>query len=209
MTRKVYYKKKEDLKVGMKYNHLTIISEELEKSKDGHLLVRCRCDCGKEKLIAPYRLFNIKPISCRSCANKRKDYPHEGIGEITRVYFHTIKSSAKRRNLEFSITMEDMWSVFLKQNRKCRFTGTELTFSRSKKTGSYSPDFSKISASLDRIDSNKGYTIDNIQWVHKTVNVMKSSLSDKSFIGICKLIANYNDNFEPSYSFKEGKRCND
>ena len=47
-------------------------------------------------------------------------------------------------------------------------------------------------ASLDRIDSTKGYTKNNIQWVHKTINKMKNVLHDEEFIQWCNLIANYN-----------------
>ena len=43
-------------------------------------------------------------------------------------------------------------------------------------------------ASLDRIDSNKGYTIDNVQWVHKDINKMKMDLEEDVFIDNCKLI---------------------
>lgn len=38
------------------------------------------------------------------------------------------------------------------------------------------------SASLDRIESNKGYVVDNIQWVHKFVNVMKWNIPEDNFI---------------------------
>jgi hypothetical protein len=44
-------------------------------------------------------------------------------------------------------------------------------------------------ASLDRIDSNKGYTKDNVVWVHKNVNAFKNCLSHKDFIKICHLVS--------------------
>ena len=43
-------------------------------------------------------------------------------------------------------------------------------------------------ASLDRIDSNKGYVTDNIQWVHKDINYMKSDLDEQQFIHYCRLV---------------------
>ena len=46
-------------------------------------------------------------------------------------------------------------------------------------------------ASLDRIDSSKGYTIDNVQWVHKKVNMMKKDMSDSEFIAWCNEISSY------------------
>ena len=37
-------------------------------------------------------------------------------------------------------------------------------------------------ASLDRIDSSKGYLVDNIEWVHKDVNKAKMALSKEDFL---------------------------
>ena len=48
-----------------------------------------------------------------------------------------------------------------------------------------------MTASLDRIDSSKGYIKGNVQWVHKEFNKMKLDLLDKEFIDICKLVHKY------------------
>ena len=47
-------------------------------------------------------------------------------------------------------------------------------------------------ASLDRIDSSRGYVIDNIQWVHKDINWLKNDWSQKEFIELCSRVANHN-----------------
>lgn len=47
-------------------------------------------------------------------------------------------------------------------------------------------------ASIDRINSNKGYSLSNVQWVHKTINKMKCKLSDDEFIAFCKAVAKHN-----------------
>jgi hypothetical protein len=44
-------------------------------------------------------------------------------------------------------------------------------------------------ASLDRIDSSKGYEIDNIQWVHVMVNMCKNKYPQDKFVEMCKAIA--------------------
>ena len=61
--------------------------------------------------------------------------------------------------------------------------------------------FCKKTASVDRIDSNKGYEKGNIQIVHKIVNRMKWSLNQKAFIWFCKKIYenNLDINLENSY----------
>ena len=79
------------------------------------------------------------------------------------------------RNLEIKMTIKDAWELFLKQNRRCALTNELLTF--SSKNQSYDG-----TASLDRIDSSKDYTIDNVQWIHKNINQMKMDMSDNDLI---------------------------
>jgi hypothetical protein len=40
-------------------------------------------------------------------------------------------------------------------------------------------------ASLDRIDSSKGYSKDNVQWVHKRLNAVKQNLTPEEFLFWC------------------------
>lgn len=51
-------------------------------------------------------------------------------------------------------------------------------------------------ASLDRIDSTKGYTEYNIQWVHKLINIAKSTLTNNQFISMCMDICENNKNIQ-------------
>jgi len=78
-----------------------------------------------------------------------------------------------------------MWGLFLNQDRKCALSGLPLVFGAN---------HGKIegTASLDRIDSSKGYTIDNVQWVHKIVNLMKQDSSDEEFVKMCRIVSNHN-----------------
>mgnify|MGYP007044016634 CR=1 FL=1 len=43
-------------------------------------------------------------------------------------------------------------------------------------------------ASLDRIDSSKGYIEGNVQWVHKDINWMKQDFNEEYFIFLCSEI---------------------
>ena len=53
----------------------------------------------------------------------------------------------------------------------------------------------RTTASIDRIVSRypngqpADYTLDNIQWVHKTINRMKNKYSDAVFIRFCEHVA--------------------
>jgi hypothetical protein len=105
---------------------------------------------------------------------------------ISGRYFCSLVSGAKRRNLEFSITIEDLWDLFMKQNGKCALSGINIRFH---KTGE---KYTTQTASVDRIDSEYGYTLENIRWVHKTVNYMKWELSDDQFLDFCQMITKHN-----------------
>lgn len=120
--------------------------------------------------------------------NNREGKPNKNtkkFGDIHKSYLYCLKTRAKNKNLDFNIDGDYLWSLFLKQNKKCALSGLEICFPQA--WGAKSK--TKITASLDRIDSNKGYIKGNIQWVHKTINSMKMDMTDKEFINLCKMVA--------------------
>jgi hypothetical protein len=69
--------------------------------------------------------------------------------------------------------------LFIRQNKKCALSGIDISIEFD----------GSGTASLDRIDSLKHYTIDNVQWVHKDINKMKMDFPQESFIKMCKLVS--------------------
>ena len=128
------------------------------------------------------RSYNTNKIT-KEWARKRTGYE-----DINGRYWYSIVHSAKLRNLEFNITIKDAWDLFIKQNKKCALTDISIVF---KDLGKQS---NTQTASLDRIDSSKGYTLDNIQWVHKVINRMKTNLSISEFKNWCKLVISHEEN---------------
>lgn len=164
--------------IGHKFGKLIVIKRILDNVKTDSLWL-CRCECGKEKTITGSHLRKNLTKSCGCIMRK-------GYKEIGGTYFNRIRHSARNRNIIFEITIEQIWDLFIKQERKCALSGLELHFSSKCDAGDGT-------ASLDRIDSKKDYTIDNIQWVHKDINYMKQDNTDEEFIKYCKLVANYNN----------------
>ena len=97
-----------------------------------------------------------------------------------------VKTRVKRSNLEVNITKEYVNELFLQQNGKCKLSGVEITLPKTWKDRTYS-------ASLDRIDSEKGYIIGNVQWVHKHINVMKNTFPQGMFIYFCNKVSEQNE----------------
>lgn len=162
-----------------KFGKLLVIKRMRKNNKKGGSRWLCQCDCGgKAFTYEAYELENNIKTECRTCA-------------ITKLpmhqYFIKIKNAAKQRKIIFNITEQDLENQWTKQNGKCIFTGKQLlkifTYSYFKSND--------VNASLDRIDSSKGYEVDNIQWVCKDINFAKLSLSNQDFIQMCKNIMDY------------------
>jgi transposase-like protein len=154
----------------------------------GHAKYLCVCDCGKSFQIIGNSLETGNTKSC-GCSSRKRGQDHEnwkGCGEISNTYFNRVKHGAVSRGLEFSITIEDMWDLFLKQDRKCKLSGITLCFMPTAKAHFLQ------TASLDRINSGFGYTIKNVQWIHKHLNAMKWKLHNNDFIYWCSLVTEYN-----------------
>lgn len=146
----------------------------------------CRCFCGRFTSVCSKELLNGDTKSCGCLQSEKNIYRNwKGHEDIPGNYFTNILNGAKKRKIPFNITIIQMWDLFIIQNKKCILTGIELSFGcRSKRFG-----IKEQTASLDRIDSKKGYTIDNLQWVHKKVQHMKNKYPQEEYIEFCKLVA--------------------
>jgi len=172
---------------GQVIGRLTVL-RQVESVKHGTCW-ECRCECG---VIKTYLGNNIKRDT-KSCGcwfkemirhkNNSLIHTHNnkwtGYGEISGNFWGAIVQGAIKRNYEFTITIAQAWELFLKQEGKCALSKMDLIMKgRAYKT-----------ASLDRIDNTMGYILDNIQWVHKHINRMKTDHKQDYFIELCKNVA--------------------
>lgn len=144
--------------------------------KKQHTIAKAKCHCGSIFEVELSRLHKYK-----SCGCNRKS---KRIKTLSQAYLNTVKYSALIRTLDFNITLEQVWELYEKQDKKCALSGLEIVFDLSREKG-YNQ-----TASIDRIDSTKGYTLDNIQIIHKDINRMKSDLDQNQFFDYIKLIYN-------------------
>jgi hypothetical protein len=150
---------------------------------------RVKCDCGTEKQISKWHIVYGNVTGCENCVKDRIRFEesHNWNSEaknVTGMYYGKIKAAAKKRKIQFKITREEMDEIFQKQNGKCLYTNMDLFFETSGKKGN---------ASLDRINSSLGYIKENVQWVHKKVNIIKWDLTHEEFVNFCKTVTeNYN-----------------
>jgi len=177
--------------IGDVFKGWTVISSKrVEKKKgSGHYLFKVRCKCGYEIYRPVYTLKSINYSMCRKCSTDSRVKLYK---ELPLLYLDRVKVGAKLRHLEYSITPEVVYEIFEKQNGVCALSG--LKISLTTKSLRLEKNRKEFTASLDRIDSTKGYTNDNVQWVHKDINQMKSNRTDKDFIELCKKITNFQEN---------------
>lgn len=167
-----------------KFGELEIIS--FHGRKRGELLWKCKCSCEKELIMTTCKLRYRN-----HCGNKihkigKKSKMFQGYEEIHQTFWRTIERGAHKRNLKFTISIKDGWDIYLKQNKLCALTGLPLNFKSEARLYDQT-------ASLDRINPQKGYVFDNVQWVHKDVNIMKRHHTQEKLIYLCKLISLYNN----------------
>lgn len=137
----------------------------------------CECSCNKIFEIRLQVFLKNQTVCCPEC---RRAF----INGVSNEYFQGIKARARIKNLEMNITQEYMGDLFKLQRGICKLSGRKMILR------SYYKD--ENTASLDRIDSSKGYTVGNVQWVHKDMNTMKLDWSDSEFIEACKEVARHN-----------------
>lgn len=164
-----------------------IIVKDAGFAKDGIKLIEFKCTiCGKHKKATFHNVYrgNYKSCGCIQYGFKSLANGWKGHGEISKSFFQSLRRGAESRNLKFEIDIEYIWKLFIKQNQRCALSGELLKF----KSRSIVADGT---ASLDRIDSTKGYVKGNLQWVTQEINYMKQSLHNRDFLKSVKRIYEY------------------
>lgn len=169
-------------------------SYEDENWKDG--LLKCHI-CGEYfpeetfhktgKGTKKYHYRNNRDTRCPKCkANqnkiKRKDYSDkERLDSILLHRFHGAKDRAIKNNISFTLTLEDLHSLWDIQKGLCAVSKLPMTFNL---------DQGRIftNVSIDKINPHLGYTKENIQLVCMAVNQMKSDMSLEELYTFCEAI---------------------
>ena len=140
------------------------------KNKQGSYLWLCLCECGKEKIIVGSDIRRGLTTSCGCYATEKRKEKHLGFGISSRNEIYAIyKKNASKRKLIFDITIEQFESL---SKQACVYCG-ELPKQEARK------DF--IYNGMDRVDSTKGYNLENVVPCCGICNRAKYTLTVKEF----------------------------
>ena len=158
---------------------------------DGKKVLCTQCNTFKEtnefyKSNQPKNTHKLTYL-CVDCSKKKiHEYRNTDTGFWVGVW-NNLTSGAKKRGLEVTVTKEDVLALWDKQNGLCAVTGLPMEKVKALKT-TRARYKNVYRASVDRIDSEKGYTQDNIRMVCAHVNVMKMDLTDEQLKFWCESI---------------------
>ena len=176
---------------GRRFSYLTVIkrvgnfvyfnSKGQRKQKSRYL---CKCDCGKE-FVRQYSSIVGKGAKIKSCGCKKaeilafKNRNKRILNSPAKSLMARYKVGARKRGLSFSLSLSEFSKI---TSMNCNYCGV-APFQISK--GHWN-DYEYNG--IDRLDSSKGYYLDNCVPCCGNCNLMKLDMSYIDFMRICMRI---------------------
>lgn len=142
------------------------LKEYKRQSKNGRNVFYCTQGCAsihsnKNRVLSDETKEKLRQINLGNTYGKK--------GDFTKI----LRSSRQKRYSELNeIFLQELWE---KQNGKCAISGVVMT------KQSYSTTKTPWMVTIDRIDSSKNYTQDNVQLVAYSINCAKNDFTDDQF----------------------------
>lgn len=151
---------------------------EIKRSRKLGRKIYCSLSCageGNKHCLGEY-LRKGNPESLIA-ANRRDEY----------TKFKWFMKVIKQRKKEYNIDLPYLKKLWKEQNGVCPLTGWELTL--PKHSCAWDKAENKMyRASLDRIDSDKGYNKGNVRFISVIANYCKNDFTDKEVILFCESV---------------------
>jgi hypothetical protein len=150
-----------NIQIGDKFNYLTVIGFDRQKDKRKRKVCVCECECGGIIRREPSDLFHNKVKSCGCIRKKANGLSHT----IEYRLWKSSKTRAEKKGWDFDIELSD-----IKIPQICPLLKISLVRHSTRDRHYNAP-------SLDRIDSTKGYTKDNVWVISHRANQIKNDAS--------------------------------
>lgn len=187
-------------RTGDVHGRLTVVSHAGKDHRSKHLWL-CLCDCGNEKVIVSDNLSSGKSNSCgclkaEVLARSGNQYGVHKDREkaLLKVQYSHLKRRDKNKGFCDTISLET-FSLLAKS--PCKYCGLEHSkeiedrLNESKKQKRLSDHILKCNG-IDRVDSSKGYTVENSVPCCKFCNTAKSTMSENEFCNWIKRVYEFN-----------------
>src|SRR5881392_806863 len=102
----------------------------------------------------------------------------------TRAQFNSMRQSAKKRGVEFDLTVRYLDILVGMQGGVCAMSGVPLRYGPGALAGT-GPESKVRTMTLCRKDPRQGYVEGNVAWVHRDVGAAKRFLTDDVFLAMC------------------------
>lgn len=173
-----------------------VISFDEKRSSEGkkhsYYFVKCK-KCGTVfSRRASIIKASLNTIQCSNCRRNRYGKP---LNVLEYKMYCFYRSGAKQRNIEWGLS-EDEFKSFIKMD--CYYCGEKPS---RYQTVSYRDDYELVNG-IDRIDSSKGYSVDNCVPCCNTCNLMKNILPKDIFLK--KVYQIYNHSIKSSTTIPKG-----
>lgn len=142
---------------------------------------KCR-HCGSEFESKATRAFYCS----KDCQNKEMHKRHKLRTSDLEGHLKRLLIKNGKKVDRTALKLDDLMALYAYQGGKCALTGMQMTWEINK--GNV-----QTNVSIDKIDPNKGYNVDNIQLVCRIANTMKFDSSMEEFIELCKKVVEYAD----------------
>lgn len=109
----------------------------------------------------------------------QKEYYYSDNGKLNSIY-NTAKRRAKKLGIDFDLTKEWITEQITKQDNCCALTKIPFMIEQTKNY------INPFAPSLDRINSNKGYTINNVRIVCVALNLSLNEFGEDVFTQVCQ-----------------------
>lgn len=148
---------------------------------------KCKCDCGKEKIIRFDALQNKRTTSCGCIHRGTKIDEYSPFRKRLSYCIRKSKIKRKKQLSDCNLTLQDLKNQWEKQKGICPYTGIQMSLEECSSTRNRN-DMTPNQASLDRIDSNVGYIKGNVEFVCVAINYAKNGFSKSQIIEFIKNI---------------------
>lgn len=176
---------------GMRFGKLVAINPT-DKRVGKAIVWKCKCDCGNDAYVLSYNLYRLNTQSC-GCLNKSaamavghansKDKRYNPA--INRLYGRYYKNCISTGR-DFNLSKEDFVSIVTKDCNYCGIPPMQVANSSDKIV-------SFLYNGIDRVDSSKGYSLDNCVPCCKICNFAKKDMDLDSFMAWIRRLVTFQE----------------